>query len=380
MNMKSILLAGAISLGAITLASAATQYVFVTGSTAARAAFFTAVSDNNTVFDAAPSFVGQGSGTPASCSFMSFHGNIGGNDTIVKCHWSGSEGGIADLVGGTQSFLDDAATSSSGTPGPTISSAVDLAMADNDKAFSKNPGAAITGSKVCVIPFAFVKEKGSAAALTGVTDQNLRQALRGGTQLSMFTGNPADTTFVYVTGRDSNSGTRVNAFGVTGYGIFAAPFQLQVDSNGSMHDQGAGTYLGDFGYSGGGAVVTQMVVDLGQATSVDVANGTGVEKFSVVAYLGRSDANAAIAPAIGGTELSYNGVFETPTTVKEGVYTFWGNEYIYRKNTVSSQATTVFNKLSAATGISGHADGATTIKLADMNTVRNGPTSDPGHK
>src|SRR5204863_4692675 len=123
--------------------------------------------------------------------------------TALKCHWSGSEGGVADISGsGTQQFLDDAAVSCTcSTPiGPFVSSTIDLAMADNDKAFSLNPAAAITGVKVCIIPFKWVKEKGSAANLVNVTDQAFRQALLGNGKLALFTGNPADSTYVYVSG------------------------------------------------------------------------------------------------------------------------------------------------------------------------------------
>jgi hypothetical protein len=379
MKNHSLILAGALGLGIASLGSAA-QYVYVTGSTAGRAAFYTAVTDGTTVFDAAPSVVTQGNATRASASYMNFHGLLGGVDTIVKCHWSGSEAGIADLAGvGTQAFLDDGAVDSlsSATPGPFVSSTVDLCGADNDKAYSRNPGALITGKKCAVIPFKWMKQKGSAAGLTGVTDQNLRAALAGNARLALFTGSSADTTYVYVSGRDNGSGTRVNTFGDSGYGIFSAPFMLQVNSDGSMKNQGGGVYLGDFGYSSGGTLATQLGYDLGQGTSVDVANGTGVEKFSVIAYLGVSDANAAAAN--GATELSYNGVTYSVAAVQEGQYNFWGNYYIYHKNTVSSQATTVYNALTATTGISGHANGTSEIKLTDMHAVRNGPTSDPSH-
>jgi hypothetical protein len=382
MKTKLFLLAGAVSLGAAGLAQA-TQYVYVTGSTAARGAFFTSVTNGSTVFDAAPTFITQGNADPSKASYMNFHANLSGVDTILKCHWSGSEGGIADIAGsGTQSFLDDAAANSLGsaTPGPFISSTIDLAMADNDKAFSRNPGAAITGTKVCVIPFKWEKELGSAAGLTNVTDQAFRQAIVGGGTLALFTGNAGDNTnFVYVSGRDNQSGTRVNEYGDTGFGIFSAPSQLQVNSNGSMKDQGGGVVLGDYGYSGGGSLATQLGYDLGQTNSVDISpNGTGVEKFSVIALLGISD--AASAEAAGAVPISYNGVSYSTAAVEEGRWNAWGNEFIYHKNTVSSQALTVFNKLAASTGISGHADGVATINLTSMHAIRNGPTSDPIHQ
>ena len=379
MNIKSIALAGAIGLGCASLASAATQYVYMTGSTAARNAFYNTIIDGSTVFDSAPTVIAQGSSDPSKATYHLWHGTIAGQDTIIKAHWSGSEGGISDIAGSpTETFLDDSAATSTSSPGPFISSTVDLAAADNDKAFSRNPGALITGSKVCIIPFIWVKEKGSAAGLVNVTDQNVRQALKGYAVLAQFTGNPADTTYVYVSGRDNQSGTRVNQFGDCGFGIFSSPFMVQIAANGSMIDQtGFGTYLGDYGYSSGGTVATQMGYDLSQATSVDVANGSGVEKFSVIGYLGRSDANTA--EANGATDLTCNGVAYSNAAIKEGQYNLWGNEYVYRRNTSTPQATAVFNKLVASAGVSGHADGTLTIKLTDMHCIRNGPTSDPVH-
>jgi hypothetical protein len=377
MKTKSLLLAGALGLGFATVAGA-TQYVYVTGSTAARGAFFNSVTNGSTVFDAAPSIVTQGSSNPGGSTYMNFSNTLSGVATIVKCHWSGSEGGISDLSGSaTEQFLDDAATTSSSSTGPFISSTVDLCMADNDKAFSRNPGAAITGTKVCIIPFKWEKEKGSAADLTNVSDQNLRAALNGFAKLAQFTGNSADTNFVYVSGRDNQSGTRVNEYGDTGFGIFSAPSQLEVNSDGSMLNQGGGVYLGDYGYSGGGTLATQLGYDLSQSTAVDVANGDGIEHYSVVAMLGTGD--AATAEANGASPLAYNGIPYSTAAIIEGQWNAWGNEFIYHKNTVSSQALTVFNALASSTGISGHADGVNTIKLSSMHAVRNGPTSDPIH-
>src|ERR1039458_6099700 len=334
MNTKSIILAGAIALGFASMASAATQYVYMTGSTAARNAFYLTIIDGTTVFDATPTVIAQGNSDPSKATYHLFHGKIGGADTILKAHWSGSEAGISDIAGsGTQTFLDDTAVTATASPGPFVNSVGDLAAADTDKAYSRNPTAAITGTKVCIIPFIYVKEKGSAAGLVNVTDQNVRQALKGYAVLAQFTGNSADTTFVYVSGRDNGSGTRVNQFGDPGFGIFSSPFMVQIAANGSMIDQtGFGTYLGDYGYSSGGTVATQMGYDLSQPpAAVDAANGTGVEKFSVIAYLGRSDANTA--EANGATDLTCNGVAYSNAAIKEGQYNLWGNEYVYRRNT-----------------------------------------------
>ena len=379
MNNRSILLAGLLSLGVASMAEAA-QYVYMTGSTAARAAFYTAIIDGATVFDAAPTIITQGNSVRSGANYMNFTGMLGGVPTIMKCHWSGSEGGIADLVGSvTEQFLDDSAVDSlsSSSPGPFVTSTVNLAAADNNAVYSRNPGVAATGTEVCIIAFKWEKEKGSAASLMNVTDQALRAALAGGAKLAQFTGNPADANWVYVSGRDHFSGSRVNTLGDTGYGIFTAPYQLEVNANGSMILQADGNVLEDVGYSSGGTVATQMGYDLSQSSAVDIANGNGAQPYSVVGYLGIAD--AINAEAVGATPLTYNGVAYSVTAVQQGQYNFWGNEYTYHKNTVSSQALTVFNKLTAPTGVSGHADGTLTISLSSMHAVRNGPTSDPSH-
>ena len=375
-HIKSFVLAGAIAVASL---ADAQQYVYLTGSTAARSIVYNTIVNGATVFDAAPSIVTQGGTSASGSTYMNFRGNVSGNDTILKCHWSGSEAGIADLVGGTELFLTDSATTKlDGTsPDATVSSPVDLAMADNAKNYSRNPNVAATGAKVGVIAFKWVAEKGSAAGLSAVTDQSIRAAFAGTAKLALFTGNPADTTRVFVTGRDSGSGTRVNAFGTCGFGIFSAPSQLEVNADGSMTDQGGGVYLGDYGYSSGGTVATQMGYDLTQATSKDVAPlGDGVSHFSVIAYLGAADAVAAVGK--GGTALTYNGVPFSLGAIEEGQYNYWGNEYVYKKNSgLSSQAGTVWTKLS--TGISANADNNTLIGTSSMHCQRNSPTSDPIH-
>jgi hypothetical protein len=382
MKTKSIVLAGALGLSLVNMASAV-NYVYMTGSTAARGQVYNTLIDGTSVFDAVPTFVGQSSGTASKCQYMNFTGHLIGDPvgvvTTVKCDWSGSEAGIQDLVGGNENFLDDSAVSSSSSPGPFVSSPVDLAMADNAVSFSHNPHAPVTGTFVGVIPFKWVKEKGSLADVANVTACAARVLLAGGNPAALVTGNSADTTWVYVTGRDNNSGTRVNTFGDTGFGINSTPYQLEVAANGSMIDQvpPTGTYLGNYGYSGGGSVATQMGYDLSQATSQDLYTGSLLH-FSVIAYLGYSDAGTAVGN--GGTELTYEGVAESTAAVREGQYQFWGNEFLYRKSVVSSQAANVYGYLSpAATGINGHADNLALIDLRTMDSQRNGPTSDCVH-
>ena len=387
MMQKSLVLASALSLAMASLAGAATtNYVYMTGSTAARAQVYATYNDVGVVFQAAPTVITQGSTSANGASYMSFYGQLvgdsSGNITCVKAHWSGSEAGIADLVSGTEAFLADGAANSlaSATPGPFVNSPVDLAMADNNKTYSKNPTAAITGAFVGVIPFVFVKEKGSLAGITNVTDAQIRVILTGGSPAALVTGNAADTSWVYLSGRDSLSGTRVNAQGDTAFGIKSSPQMVAVNADGSMLQvpAGSGTVLGDtgFGFGSGGTLAGQMGFDLSQATAVDLNVGSG--HYSVISYLGISDSQTAVAA--GGTVLTFNGVAESPSNVQQGLYTFWGNEFVYRKNTVSSQAQSVYTLLASVTnGINAHADNVKLIDSRTMQATRNGPTSDVTH-
>lgn len=388
MTNKSMLLASAFSMALACAANAdTTNYVYFTGSTAARGTVFSTLTAPGVVYSAAPSVVAQGNATASKAPYVMLTGHLVGDSastwTIVKTAWSGSEGGISDVANnGKQYFLSDSASSASGLTGPTNLANVDLAMADNDKGFSQNPTAAITGTKVCVITFKWIKEKGSLSTITNVTDAQLRALLAGGTPAALLTGTATDTNYVYITGRDNMSGTRVNALGETGYGIFNAPSQIEVNGTGAMITQNDGNILGDYGYSGGGSVATQMGVDL--SSSLDVqnpVNGTANEHFSVIAYLGYSDASTALGTS-GVAELSYNGVTFSPAAVINGTYGFWGNEYVYRKNSASTTSAPykVFTALSnQRTGISAYCDGSSTISLNDMKASRNGPLSDPSH-
>jgi hypothetical protein len=387
MKMKSIAIAGAICASSLSLASA-TQYVYMTGSTAMRAIVYHTFADGTGVFDAAPTFVGYNGSSSAGANFMLFSNTIGTIPTIVKCHWSGSEAGIVDVSGSVnESFLDDSVIPGGSQLGttPTGSSlttnTVDLAMADNALAFSKTPGSSALQTFVGTIPFVVVKGSNSlpsVASITDVTDQQLRKILLvSGQKLALFTGVSTDTTnYVYISGRDNNSGTRVNTFGITGFGIKSAPKQIELDGTGNMLDTGAPFhYIGDIGFSSGGTLVGTLTTDT--AASVDHVNA-GHTGFLVLAYAGLSDANSVTNKSV--VKLSYNGVFESPTSVIEGQYGLWGNEYALQASGASTQAQAVYTSLTAATGIGNYCDNVIAFAPATMNATRGGPTTDPTHK
>ena len=379
MNFKKIILAVALSLGMAGLSNAGT--VYMTGSTAFRNSVYNTLNAAGAVFDSAPSFAGYDGSSAGGCNYMTFVGTIGGVAMTVKCHWSGSEAGVKDVVTGqTETFLDDSLNGTgynAGVPGATINASADLAMADNAQRFSRTPTPELaTGSSVGIIPFTWVRNPSSLwTGANNVTDQQIRQAMKGFCHLALFTGNNADTTYVYVSGRNNGSGTRVNAFGTSGFGIFTSPNQIELDASGNMQFLASvGDYAGDDGFESGGTLAGTLGVDT--ATKSDLFNGgTG---FTVLSYLGRGDANKAIS--LGAVELTLNGVASTTANIVEGKYNYWGVEYIYQKNGASVDAQSVYGKLAnTSTGINANLDGTTGIKLTDMHATRTGPTADPVH-
>ena len=76
---------------------------------------------------------------------------------------------------------------------------------------------------------------------------------------------------------------------------------------------------------------------------------------------------------------SYDGISFSPAAVKEGTYTFWGNEYVYAANSAGAEALTVYNRLINPAGIQNTLDGVTGIKLTDMHCTKANPVADPVH-
>jgi hypothetical protein len=336
----------------------------------------------------------QGS-SAAGSTYHIYEGNstgingVGGY-LILKTHWSGSEGGIADLNGTQETFLQDVGTGGvlfgdqhGTTPAGgqlTAPTTVQVAMADNSVIFSRTPAADVVGNKLGIITFKYVLEKGSVASITDVKDTQFRASLKfGGANLSLWTGNDADhTKYVYITGRDNSSGTRVNNFGWSQFGIFNGPQQIEVNANGTMHDNtGGGVYIGDYGYSSGGSVAAQMGFNIaGQADLVHAGAG----QYSVIGYLGNDDAVTAVN-VNGATLLTYNGQAFSQANIENGLYTAWGYEYVYEGSADSGTGDAPDQVLNAITSELGAL--ATTdsyIQNSAMNVTRVGPTTDPIHK
>lgn len=384
MKLNKSILAVALGLSLASLGNAGT--VYMTGSTAMRSIVYAALINPGTVFTAAPQVTTYDGSSASGANYMAFEGTLvgGSGTTVLQCHWSGSEAGILNVASNTvvtSTFIDPSLFNhavNTGLPGSTVTAGANLAMGDNDQQYSRTTKPTLTKkAAVGVITFKWIRNKGLWTG-TNVTDSQIRQAFSGFCPRAVFSGVDGQTNdFVYVSGRNNQSGTRVNAFGTCGYGILTIPKQIEMNNSGVMQDLDSpnGVYAGDYGYESGGTLCKTLQADT--TAAADLWNG--VTGYSVIAYGGVGDADAGIA--LGATELAYNGVPFSRAAVLEGTYGFWGNEFIFAANNVASgsEADKAFNLLAATTGINTFCDGIKAIKLTDMHCTRPGPTGDPAH-
>ncbi len=347
--------------------------IYLTGSTAARSTVYAALAAPGAVFQGTPTITTYAGSSASGSTYMAFVGTLvgGSGSTTIDCDWSGSEAGIKDVADAqSESFLNPAtlngANNGAANPTDVVSETVNMAMADNAQAYSRTTTPAVgTQTEVGIVTFEFVRNPGLWTG-TNVTDAQVQQALGGFAPRALFDGNSAHTgDFVYVEGRNNQSGTRVNAFGDSGFGILNPPQQIEINSSGVMQDlTGGGVYSGDFGASSGGSLAATMGANTTAQT--DQVNG-GTPGFSVIAYLGLSDAATAITD--GGTALSFNGIPFSAAAVEQGQYSFWGNEYCDLQASPTTEESLAFHNLTAvSTGISHYGDGTTVIPLASMQS------------
>lgn len=413
MKIKTILAVGAFSLGLTGLAHAVTtNYCYITGSTAFRPTTYDAIVS---LFTPAPDIAAGKCSTIGSLDAhtagqMKFTGNIitgvNTNFYIIKCAWSGSEGGIGNLTAaagaGKVNFVDDSVVAqvTTNTLSQTDNHTVDLAFADNEQAYSLTKTPALTGAQAGVVPFIWVKNGQTNSAnptapadwtrLNNITASQARVVLAGGSPLALLTGNAADTNWVYVAGRDNQSGTRVNALLNSQFGLVNPPAQVTLAlSNGVCSLQGGLTASGE---SSGGTLAGKLTYP-GSATNGDsiylnaYSGITGVTNggFYAIAYVGLYDADIALGiqsaialPNCVAGALTWNGVAETPDNIRNGTYSFWGNLMLYKsKNNLSSQGSAIYTKLLAA--IPANVDHNHAFSTTEMLATKNNAASDATH-
>lgn len=236
--------------------------------------------------------------------------------------------------------------------------------------FGSIPVLPSANSPVGVVVFTMATNEGSP--VTNVTSQNFRALLARGYQpASLFTGVAADTGTVVAVGRNDGSGTRTSYLAESGYGITNTVNQYYVsastgDQNDAFHlTEAGGTYkstiwgqdsAGNGGYASGGDIkdllkrtskpLCALVDELGD----EIQSPT---KLDVVTWISLTDYISARGLVGGAAKMcAYNGVsldgvnadiidtVELTTAdlekITKGAYTAWGNQQLYRRNTLST--------------------------------------------
>lgn len=361
-------MAGFVAVACVSIAQAQTTVRF-TGSTALRANTLTAIRN---IYDPGFTYGYTGASFPGSSQAI-FLGTIGGQSTTIKTSWSGSEGGMQTVAGSVAiAFLPNGtATSTGGTGGATVATAGnggDVAVPDVECSDSFQSSSAFFGlyrgvtyptltespnSPVGITPFKFAASKGAPAGLTNITNKQARALFGAGAlPLAFFTGNPADeTSTVVASGRDPDSGTRLNTSAEVGLGPQASVKHWQpLDGAGNLVKtvngaiarfvpwpastiNGIPIAIFNGGYASGGDL-SKMLANTTPANSC------------VVSYASVNDIDANSLPN-GARELSYNGVllgnaggnYNNSTVLTGGEYSFWcQNRVYYRAATAGTPA------------------------------------------
>jgi hypothetical protein len=181
---------------------------------------------------------------------------------------------------------------------------------------------------------------------------------KGHGPLSLFTGNQSDeTTVVYSTGRNLDSGTRMTALSDTDFGVnndivqwvptvtntTTTPTTVTTQARYPITTvDGISTApLGNGGESSGGTLRGYLLEQIASSvytngSSLNSGGEGGGSNFTggyYATYLGTSDAANVLPPTVSGslaaTELQYCGVPYSATATEEGSYTFWSYEHMY---------------------------------------------------
>jgi len=404
MKVSKTLLAGLMCAGILGSARADVT-VYLTGSTAYRTAIYNSM---NSLFGVSAATVSYGNNSAAKGNEMMWVGtmpsrSVNGTNTAaisgtvtVKAHWSGSVEGIRDVSGAnlipffinssqpagnypTINFADPTsynATNFEAAPGHVA----DIAMADCYQQSTKYTATHLTDNQVGVVTFVWSKNAGAPATLTNITAALARSLLAGPINLSLFTGNSNDTKLVFAVGRYDGSGTRVQAFADSGFGVFSTPEQFGitnvagaaqialfqgVDANGNFKNDGSQ------GYFSGGQVSAAMSVP-GSSTTTDPFGNTG---WYAICYVGISD-NANING--GANALSLNGVPYSTAAVQEGEYSYWGYEHLLYLPALAGDKLTLANnlKIEIIQGLNSVASG---VDINSMHVSKASDTADAAH-
>ena len=324
--------------------------IYIAGSTAFRANVFRSVK---AAFDGGPwtsiNPPSASSGTGVYTAQGTVSSLYGGQTVTVYASFNGSVQGLEDLLNNTSITFTNI------TPGGAAVNAVPtVTFSDVDKVSTLAANVAVTETPVAVLPFVYGRNYFTPTTVTNITGHQLQALWANGLlKLSYFTGNPSDdSSFMYVTGRNKDSGTRVAGSSDTYYTGTPILYGFNTTAPNTwaiMNQNLSGTIYG-FGYSSGGneaiALTNQLAsgacvgyLGLNDALTVTGSASTGSPKVN-------GGGNCAIIAYDGF--LPFNGYAPSSQTVPaypdytpiiKGQYSFWTYENIEMLNTHTSDST-----------------------------------------
>ena len=433
MKIKNIL-AGAMFAGLTASASAQTTEITITGATAFRQATMQAIYDAytsvgalGTAFNVCHDFTGNNLSQLIASNKAVFSGTFPGitGTTVIRTSFNGSAEGLNAIAGNNNpTFLTAAAL---GTPGAVIKGATTTPTETLRPKFSfsdvyqsstpvdnvtLNPADATVG----VVTFCMIANEGAPADLTNVTNQQARALWENGIQkLSIFTGDPNDTDYVFATGRNDGSGTRaayltewtygvaklVNQYITTktgGNGTITKITAVPANGTGTGNTETSGasnastlwgnTAVGNGGYSSSSALRTVMGYTSSNVTVYDGTTQTAViENANILLLTWLSSADSLNAATNGGKILSYNGVSVTPIAaagsylasgfseadfkkIASGTYSAWSYQHLYYHGSLSANEGTWYTNMKSTWLPAGLQTTSNGVRLDDLTVGR----------
>lgn len=426
---------GVLFAGLAVSASAQTTEITITGATAFRQATMQAiydaydsVGDLGTGFNVCHDFTGNNLSQLIASNKAVFSGTFPGitGTTVIRTSFNGSAEGLNAIAGNNNpTFLTAAAL---GTPGAVIKGATTTPTETLRPKFSfsdvyqsstpvdnvaLNP---VGSSKVGVVTFCMIANEGAPADLTNVTNQQARALWANGLQkLSLFTGDPNDTDYVFATGRNDGSGTRaayltewtygvanlVNQYITTktgGNGTITKITAVPANGVGTGNTETSGasnastlwgnTAVGNGGYSSSSALRTVMGYTSANVTVYDGSTQDAlIENANILLLTFLSSADSLNAATAGGKILSYNGVSVTPIVaagsylssgfneadfkkIASGTYSAWSYQHLYYHGSLSATETTWYTNMKSTWIPAGLQTTSNGVRLSDITVSR----------
>ena len=434
MKIKNIIL-GTMFAGLAASASAQTTDITITGATAFRTATLQAIYDAydsvgnlGTDFFVCHSSSGNTTSNLTGSNQAVFKGTFPGitGTTYIRTAFNGSTEGLNAIAGNNNpAFLTQAAVNSAttsilgGVTTPTETIRPKFSFSDVYQSTSPvdnvvlNP---VGSSAVGVVAFCMIANEGAPADLTNVTIQQARALWANGIQpLSLFTGDPTDTSYVFATGRNDGSGTRAAYLTEWSFGVANLVNQYIATSTGAtgtitkitaVPADGLGTgnfttsgvanastlwgntNVGNGGYSSSSSLRTLMGLTSANVTVYDGESQTPVvenQPIQLITWL--SSADSLVAATAGAKILGYNGVLVTPITsvgsylssgfseadfkkIATGAYSPWSYQHLYYHGSLSANEQSWYNAMKNTWIPSGLQTTSNGVRLTDLTVSR----------